>query len=323
MTMIFDESTPRGTLGFKHGKLVFAKHALKMGTQALFDLSKSERFMFIFDSKAIIPENIYTETDKILEELYRNNEYLIMLQPNTVLCRKTIQSGMQIQLQSLKLALISKIGNSSKYGDLLGSVSMPKEQVQEQIIEMIKMGLVGVKSNEEFFNLTLSCKPIDFRLPQIEFELARKIVNGMRLVLLHDSYPMPLGLFLDVLNLLQIREALEIKDLSGVVVSPAKLRWIAGIQKLSIPYTLVAKSNRSFMQRQSSVQVDESILSLWQVQTGLDKISKIKIKSLIYEGEFEVAKGQKNSSCICLPQNDMKTLGVVDGDKLICWPVLS
>lgn len=320
--MVMEGASPKGIVGFKHGKVTFAKFGLKMSIEALFELSKSESFMFIFDSKSATSENIYKNTDELIDELYRQNEYLIMLQPNTLLCRKTIQSGMQIQLQSQKLALIARIGSSSKFGDVVSALDLPKSQVREQVIEMIKMGLIGVKSNEELFELKLYNKPIDFRLPQIEFELARIIKNGIKLVLLHDSYPMPLGLFVDVLNLLQIREAVEIKDSSGATVSPLKLRWIAGIPKLSIPYTLNVKQIRKLLPKPKTLMVDESILSLWQTQTGQDQISKMVAKSLVYEGEFDVVKGQKNTSCIYLSQNEMKLFGVADGDKLMCRPVL-
>lgn len=322
LVMVMEGASPKGIVGFKHGKVTFAKFGLKMSIEALFELSKSESFMFIFDSKSATSENIYKNTDELIDELYRQNEYLIMLQPNTLLCRKTIQSGMQIQLQSQKLALIAKIGSSSKFGDVVSALDLPKSQVREQVIEMIKMGLIGVKSNEELFELKLYNKPIDFRLPQIEFELARIIKNGIKLVLLHDSYPMPLGLFVDVLNLLQIREAVEIKDSSGAIVSPLKLRWIAGIPKLSIPYTLNVKQIRKLLPKPKTLMVDESILSLWQTQTGQDQISKMAAKSLVYEGEFDVVKGQKNTSCIYLSQNEMKLFGVADGDKLMCRPVL-
>jgi hypothetical protein len=322
LLMVVEDAAPKGIVGFKHGKVIFAKFGLKMSIEALFELSKSESFMFIFDSKSATSENIYKNTDELIDELYRQNEYLIMLQPNTLLCRKTIQSGMQIHLQSLKLALIAKIGNSSKFGDVVTSANLPKNEVREQIIEMIKMGLIGVKSNEELFGLRLYNKPIDFRLPQIEFELARIIVNGIRLALLHDSYPMPLGLFVDVFNLLQIREAVEIRDSSAALVSPLKLRWIAGIPKLSIPYTLNVKQVRKILPKTKTLMVDENILALWQTQTAQDKISKISAKSLVYDGEFGVVKAQKNSSYIYLSQNEMKMFGVAEGDKLMCKPIL-
>ncbi len=321
-TLFVENGPNKGEIDLGDGKVSFALWAGKEGEEAFGKIIRTEHVRFAFQSRESLRSNISKNTQELLDEAAKTVDRLSKLAQNTIVARLPIGSGKQVVFDSTKWLLSSMIGGGITVADLVKTSGLSQEVVKEQLIAMLDLGVVEVKSAIVKEKIYLFTKQSSVVLPQNEVEVLRMISNTISLDELVEMAPFPLLELADIINMLAIKKHVTVSDGAGKPIEPWRVRKALGFAKEANPVRLALKPDQSFLARPGYATVNEYLYQLWEAQLFGERFDQLIVERNGTKLLFRVSATKDVKDAVLLVPSDIRKQGLIEGDRLTCRPLV-